>query len=299
MIQLRSVLAATDLSASARRAADRAARLALSAGASLTLVHAIDASMLNELRRWLDTGGEVEQSMIDDARARLHHLAADIGARYRIAVDERAVTGRSIDEIARAGEELETDLIVTGTLGGGPFRSHLIGSTAERVVRKSARPVLMVRQIAHEPYRRVLVAIDFSRWSAPSLTIAAAVAPDAHFVLVHCVDVPFEGRMRLAGVSVDVLEKYRAAAGDEANRRLAEFAARCGLPDDRWTAIAPTGFDPWMQVVRQEQEQDCDLIVVGKHGRNAAEELLLGSTTTMVIAESASDVLVSARADAV
>jgi nucleotide-binding universal stress UspA family protein len=52
-----------------------------------------------------------------------------------------------------------------------------------------------------------------------------------------------------------------------------------------------------MQIVRQEQQHECDLIVTGKHGRNAVEDLLLGSTTNMVIAEAASDVLVSARAE--
>ncbi|HEX6005413.1 MAG TPA: universal stress protein [Burkholderiales bacterium] len=298
MVQIRSVVAATDLSAPARRAVDRAARLARPAGASLTLVHAFNASLLDELRRWVDTGGDVEQSIVDDVRSRLDHLAGEIGARYQIAVNARTVTGRPVDEIARVGEELEADLIVTGTLGGGPFRSHLIGSTAERVVRKSARPVLMVRQLAHEPYRRALVAVDFSRWSTPSIAIATAVTPEAHFVLVHCVDVPFEGRMRLAGVSERAIEKYRMDARDEANRRLSALAAQSAVPNGRWTAIAPTGLDPWMQIVRQEQEQDCDLIVIGKHGRNAVEELLLGSTTNMVIAESSCDVLVSAYADA-
>lgn len=298
MTEIRSVVVATDLSAPARRAVDRAARLAKPLNASLALVHAINASMVNELRRWLDIGGDIEQSILDDVRARLHHLAGEIGTRHRITVNERTVTGRPVDEIARVAEELEADLIVTGTLGGGPFRSHLIGSTAERMVRKATRPVLMVRQLAHEPYRRALVAIDFSRWSAPSLAIAAAVAPDAHFVLVHCVDVPFEGRMRLAGVSERAIDKYRTDAGNEASQRLAEVATQFGLPADRWTAIAPTGLDPWMQIVRQEQEQDCDLIVIGKHGRNAVEELLLGSTTNKVIAESSSDVLVSAHADA-
>jgi nucleotide-binding universal stress UspA family protein len=298
MIELRSVVAATDLSAPARRAVDRAARLARPAGASLTVVHAMNASMLDELRRWLDTGGDVEQSILDDVRQQLRSLAGNVGARYQIAVNERVVSGRPVDEIARVGEELEADLIVTGTLGGGPFRSHFIGSTAERVVRKSGRPVLMVRQLAHEPYRRVLVAVDFSRWTAPSLAIAAVVAPEAHFVLVHCVNVPFEGRMRLAGVSERALEKYRTDARNEANRRFAELAAQSGLPDDRWTAVAPMRLDPWMAIVGEEQEQDCDLIVIGKHGRNAVEELLLGSTTNMVIAESSTDVLVSAQADA-
>ncbi|MEO7854889.1 MAG: universal stress protein [Rubrivivax sp.] len=40
-------------------------------------------------------------------------------------------------------------------------------------------------------------------------------------------------------------------------------------------------------------EQACDLIVVGKHGRNVMEDLLLGSVTSHVLAESVGDVLVS------
>ena len=48
----------------------------------------------------------------------------------------------------------------------------------------------------------------------------------------------------------------------------------------------------------QEQERDCDLVVVGKHGRNAVEDLLLGSATNMVIAQGSADVLVSTRKEA-
>ena len=75
--------------------------------------------------------------------------------------------------------------------------------------------------------------------------------------------------------------------------KLFELGQRANLDNKRFTALAPTGLSPWMQIVRQEQEQDCDLVVIGKHGQNAVEELLLGSTTNMVIAEGASDVLVS------
>ena len=41
-----------------------------------------------------------------------------------------------------------------------------------------------------------------------------------------------------------------------------------------------------------EQEVDADLIVVGKHGAHIAEELLLGSVTKHVLAESQCDVMV-------
>ncbi|MCC6192852.1 MAG: universal stress protein [Burkholderiales bacterium] len=292
MTQIRSIVGATDLSAPARRAVDRAAMLARDASASLTLVHAVSAPALSQLRRWLDSSGDAERSILEDVRIRLHELAGELGARYAIDVGERVAIGRPVDEIARVADELQADLVVTGTLGAGVFRHRVIGSTAERVVKKAARPVLLVREADHRPYRRALVAVDFSAWSGPELAIATAVAPSAHIVLTHCVDMPLETRLRRAHVDEDVIERYRTTARDEAVTKLFELAERAGLDRDRWTPLVPTGLSPWMQIVRQEQEQECDLVVIGKHGQNAVEELLLGSTTGMVIAEGASDVLV-------
>lgn len=51
--------------------------------------------------------------------------------------------------------------------------------------------------------------------------------------------------------------------------------------------------DASLCIIEQEQEQDCNLIVIGKHGQNMAKELLLGSVTKHVLAESTGDVLVS------
>ncbi|MND54477.1 Universal stress protein family protein [compost metagenome] len=51
--------------------------------------------------------------------------------------------------------------------------------------------------------------------------------------------------------------------------------------------------DPGWRIVEQEQELECDLIVVGKQGASALEELLVGSVTKHVLNESQCDVLVS------
>ena len=51
--------------------------------------------------------------------------------------------------------------------------------------------------------------------------------------------------------------------------------------------------DPSLAVVEQEQEADCDLIVIGKHGAGMVEDFLLGSVTKHVLAESVGDVLMS------
>ncbi|MCW5586962.1 MAG: universal stress protein [Chromatiales bacterium] len=51
--------------------------------------------------------------------------------------------------------------------------------------------------------------------------------------------------------------------------------------------------DPSLAISEQEVERACDLIVVGKHGRSVMEDLLVGSVTSHVLAESVGDVLVS------
>ena len=169
-------------------------------------------------------------------------------------------------------------------------------ATGRACGQETARPVLMVKQSAHGEYRRVLVPVDFSRWSAPSLEIAKAVAPNAHFILLHSVEVPFGGKLRYAGVQTSVIDRYRVDALDEAMRRLMELAAGAGLRNTQWTPLTPTGLDAWMHIADDEQAQDCDLTVIGKHGTNAMEDLLLGITTNMVIEQGTSDVLVSTLA---
>jgi nucleotide-binding universal stress UspA family protein len=295
MSGMRSILAATDLSVPSRHAADRAARLARASGARLALAHALVGTALDDLRRLIGDGEQARSVIEADARERLHAMARRLEELHGASVSEHLLVGHPVQELARLADELDADLLVTGTRGAGFFRGVISGSTAERVARRSARAVLLVRQASHEPYRRVLVPVDFSPWSAPSIELALQVAPGAQLVLMHAVQVPFEGKLRLAGVGANDLARYRGTAISEAQRRLEELAASAGLADG-WVGMAtPEDADPWMHIVRQELEQDCDLIVIGKHGRHALEDLLLGSTTRMVIAEGSADVLVSTR----
>lgn len=295
MSTLRSILAATDLSAPSRHAAERAASLAKSAGASLVLVHAQSAGALDDLKRWLGGSDEANAAIQADARQRLHAMAQELAQHHAISVDEHLLTGNAVKEVTQYATQANADLLVTGTRGAGFFRGIVIGSTAERIAKCSSRPVLLARQSPHEPYRRVLVPVDFSPWSVASVELAMQIAPEAIIVLMHAVEVPFEGKLRLSGVDESVVRRYREEAKREAQLRLREIAMQVGLHAERSHLVTPDGADPWMLVVQQEQEFDCDLVVIGKHGRNAIEELLLGSTTRMVISECSADVLVSIR----
>jgi nucleotide-binding universal stress UspA family protein len=60
------------------------------------------------------------------------------------------IVGSPFYEIVRYATEQQIDLIVIGTHGRGPLGHMLLGSVAEKVVRKAPCPVLTVRHPQHE-----------------------------------------------------------------------------------------------------------------------------------------------------
>ncbi len=292
MIHLASILAATDLSAPSRLAADRAARLAHETGATLHLLHVLPGGALQELRQWLGAGHAAENQLQEDARRELHELAARLQTMRHAAVSPEAASGPVLDEIGRHAERLDAQLLVLGARGAGYLRRLMVGTTAERLLRRTTRPVLVVRQTPHEPYRQALVALDFSPWSAPSLSAARHVAPHAHLVLMSAFQIPFEDKLRFAGVDDRTIGEYRQQARLDAAARLDAFAQDSGLKPGQWTPCVVEG-EASLRIVEQAQEHECDLVVLGKHGQSAAEDLLLGSVTKHVLAEGSTDLLVS------
>jgi nucleotide-binding universal stress UspA family protein len=286
------VLAATDFSPAARHAAERAARLAQDTGAPLALLHVLPGSSLAELRHWLGAGHALEQQLQADTLAQLQQAAQALQLERGVTVRTLQASGLAFEEIAREAERQDAAVMVLGARGMGFLRRLVLGSTSERLLRRSTRPLLLVRQMPHEPYRRALVAIDFSPWSAAALQAARRLAPAARLLLFSVFEVPFEDKLRFAGVDAATIEHYRRQARAEALQRLHALAQQAGLKTGEWEPQVAEG-DASMRIVETEQALDCDLVVLGKHGQSATEELLLGSVTKHVLAEGSADVLVS------
>jgi nucleotide-binding universal stress UspA family protein len=296
MHTLGPILVATDFSAPARHAADRAARLAHETASPLTLMHVHAGESLARLRQWLGAGNAPEQQLRQDAQRRLRELADELHAARRVDVSTHDAAGPVVDEILQRAETLDAGLLVLGARGEGYLRRLVLGTTSERLMRRTARPLLVVRQSAHERYRRVLVTVDFSPWSARALATARRVAPHAHLVLTTVFQVPFEDKLHFAGVEAATIDRYRSQARVEATQCLHALAQAAGLKPASWQAGIVEG-DASLRIVEQEQEHDCDLVVLGKHGQSAAVDLLLGSVTKHVLAEGSADLLVSTARD--
>lgn len=286
------IMVATDLSGPSRYAVERARQLASAQGVGCTAVHVVSAGALDELRHLLGgTGAPAEEQVLADAREQLARSAREARAGGPI-LGQRVAVGRVVDELVAQAASLEAGLVVLGARGEGFLRHLVLGTTAERVLRKLARPVLVVRQMPYDGYRRVLVGVDFSAASAEALRLAGVVAPQAQRVLVHAYELPFEAKLHFAGVDESAISGYRRRAEAEARSRLEAFAREAAVGPDTARLLVGRG-DPSRVLVERQQEEGCDLIVVGKRGKGVVEELLLGSVTKHVLAESATDVLVA------
>lgn len=287
------ILAATDLSAPSRHAVDRAYRLAAERGWQLTLAHAIAPGLFDELQAMLaGDAPSIAETVAREAQQRLAALNDEPQHSHGIVADCRVLSGTPLTAIARHADESAADLLVLGARGEGFLHQLMVGSTASRLLRKTRRPVLVVKQPPHETYRRALVAIDFSPAARAALRQVRKLAPEATLVLLHAVQLPFEGKMQYANVDEEIIRRYRQEAQQEALRKLRQLAAEEGLAEPATRLLALPGRAARL-ILEQEQEEDCDLIVVGKHGLNMIEELLLGSTTKHVLDESQGDVLVA------
>jgi len=292
MKSLSRMLVATDFSVPARQAVSRAFELAAVSGAQLTLMHVLSQSALDGLRRLAGIEpAAVEQSLIEDARQQLALLVAEQGRAHGLQAEARVAAGGVLTTLLDGVDALNADLLVVGARSNDTVGRLFLGTTAERLLRYLRRPVLMVRHAPKGAYRRVLVPVDFSDWSHPAIDAARAVAPEAELVLLHAFVAPFESRLRLAGVKDAVIEDYLRVTRKEAMDKLHALMDVAGLRPQDVRCCVTHGDAPFV-ILAQAQQEECDLIVVGKHGQGVVEQFLLGSVTKHILAESDGDVLV-------
>lgn len=295
MKSITRILAATDLSAPARHAAERAAMLVRQAGGQLELVHVLEINALTELKRLFEqTGDTLQERMRLQASEALAQLASDLMATGPLQVRHHLVEGAVLSAISDQADRLVASLVVVGSRGTGFMRHWLLGATAERLLRKARHPILMVKEAPRQAYHTVLVPVDFSDWSLRAIDLAQRLGSQAELLLLHACELPFEGKMRFAGVDEDTLRQHRETIYREAMARLREIATAAGLTPAQWRPLVAFG-NPPDYILEQEEEQGADLIVMGKHGMGMTEELLLGSVTKHVLGQAHSDVLVVVR----
>jgi nucleotide-binding universal stress UspA family protein len=283
---IRTVVAATDFSFFAHRAARRAGVLARAHDAVLQLLHVLDSSSARALLRNFRSI-ELEQPLRSEAERALASLANDVVAAGGTVNDRLLREGNVRDEIVAASAD--SDLLVLGPRGINPIKDFFLGSTAERMARMIECPMLVVKQDPEIVYDNVLVPVDFSDYSAPALRFAAELAPNATLHVFHALDYPLDGRLRTAGITDEGLSAYRDELHREAQANMDDLTARV---QGRAVLGTVKAGDARALITELVDANHYSLIVLGKQGRSWLSEHILGSVTHFVLERATCDVVV-------
>ena len=277
--RLTRILAATDGGPSGRLAVVRAASIARETGAALHAIRVVDAG---EEPPDLPATPDPDGAVLELRR----HLA-----RIHPRPELHLCHGPTFVEIIHLARSLDVDLVVTGAHRGPGVRRFFLGTTAGRIARHGDRPLLLVRRPVRGPYRRVLVGVDASAASSHVIAAAQAIAPAAAIVPAMVYQVV--GESKLIGVAPDsAIAELRAEVARQRRQELTDFLTKHYTDGIAQQSVLDVG-DPNERLAQLPDEQHCDLIAVGTHGRTGIRYALLGSVAEHVLRDTDRDVLLA------
>ena len=281
----RSILCPIDFSKPGDRALELATAWAVQQHCSLELLHVVEPPVYALLEEGAGPIADVYGSVVQELEVSMAKRVATVRERVP-STSGRVVQGAPYRQILARTEAAGCDLNVMGTDGLRAIARAVLGSVADRVVRSSTVPVLLVphegRPVSLVP-KVILAPTDFSLAAqrAVTRTVVLAAEVGASVELLHAYEVPrfVEHDSALAkslrsAQAIEVREAHHAAAA------LAHVHVRA-----REGAAAAT-------IVSVAEEIAADLIAIASTGRGLLSSLLLGGVTDRVLRTSHVPVLV-------
>lgn len=274
------IVCATDLGATGALATDLAARMANATGLPLRLVHvtALGPDPVPE-----DEITEAERVLRERLRTRIEAAAAALEKERLRAeglgphTEAELVEGRPWEEIIESATRQQASLLVVGPHGHlgtrattrGGLTEHILGTTADRVVRHAPCPVLVGPRegMITQPLARGtwLIAVDFSDAAIAALHAVRYFghACDARVVPVHVAS------EEDTDSEIERTRESLRSFVEEHLGRVVDVEVVRGEPADALTDVAAT--------------IGASLMVAGTRGRTGLAHLLLGSTAERIL----------------
>lgn len=284
-----SLLVPVDLTPVSDRILGRVALLPLDTDASITLLHVIPKDIPVGFLR--NAQRNARKLLMEEAK----HLRKSLPRTIR--VETIVKVGAPAKEITASAKTVKAGLIVMGR-GGRALDDLFLGSTAERVIRQSRLPVLVVRLPARSVYTRPALALDFDQAAqqALQLTFGVLQAPRPPVKIIHAFYKPHFTPM-YTSLSLEQIEKMQDQYKPQAMRRLAKLltTAMARVPPEdalHWEFHVRHG-SPRAVIEEAVRKADTDLLVLGTHGHAGLRLMFIGTVAGDILRNVNCDVLVA------
>jgi len=253
---------------------------------------------------------EEDRTLMDGMRHEAERYVQDLVKRFLgrgAKARGRVIVGSAADTILEVAHQEHSTMIAMTTHGRTGLSRWFMGSVAEKVVRASSVPVLLVRSFrptpagaaepwaAEEmPFRRILVPTDGSPASMAVIAPAVQVAQlfDSEVVVLHVQAPPMPPGAILPGMEAGLPtlpDEAVPSKQDEHTATMAERFHQAGVRVVRRTVLG----DPAVEIIdRSSATSGIDLVALSTHGRSGFSRWLTGSVTERVLRHGAVPLLI-------
>ena len=288
MRQLKRIIVGYDLGVGGEVALGSAVALANRCGGALRLVHVVEPLDAYQRISHPLTSPYTLEEIAQKTGARLQALAAS-PALAGLQAEYEVRKGKPFVELIIAGRAWLADLIVVG--GASRTEEPFLGSTSERILRKALVPVMVAKKLLSSEAKTFLVPTDFSSCAREAAEEALMLAKSfsGRVVFFHVLDLYPSYTIAYAhelGVSVLI----PPPSPEEIEPEWEAFLSSLPLEKVDWEKYTEEG-EAATAIVRQAEQGQADLIVIGTHGKSGLPHMLLGSVAEKVVRTASCPVL--------
>ena len=201
-----------------------------------------------------------------------------------IEIDKIVIDGDPANKIVQIATKKKFSSIIMGRRGLSDLKGFLLGSITNKVVHSAFKQTIYI--VGHKihkdkisPVPNILIPVDGSPYSMKGIEHAACLASQLNSV----------ENIKLLRVINMALYMERLKGGidpeEEANRILDEarnVLIGAGIPEKIINVEIKAG-NPSEEILKEAEQKDYNLIVIGRKGRSALKDLLLGGVSSIVL----------------
>lgn len=288
MRQLEKILLATDFTKAADNALEMAIAVAKTFNSEIILIHVIP-----NIYAFKKSSDMVRQAADENLEKRRNVIVNN-----KIKVSNKHLSyGKAFDCIIKYADFHDVNLIMIGS-GEKEKSDHFrLGINAHKVVRKSNKPVWVVKQDSVPVVKKVLCPVDFSLPSRRALENAIHLSRNLNAELTVLTVIQHIDNDYYAGSAVMPYEE------DETYDRFEElqfnkFLQDCDFSNVKWYKGVRKG-EPYNQILKAISDEGIDLLIMGTIGMSALVRVLMGSVTEKVAREVPCSIITLKSEDAI
>ena len=298
--QLNRILVGFDFSPQSHKAVRVALSIGAKARASVMAVSVLKRGLaFGPIGGWMDDKRATGNKPPTEAEV-LEHVRRNMEEEFSPLQPEEngfsccAVRGKPFQKLVDVAQERGVGLIVVGATGAGHRDKWVLGSTAERLARRSPVPVLIVKADTSWPPRRIVCPVDFAPVSKRTASWGAIWGRfwKSPVELLHVIVGTDLAELQAFGLlqRMDV-NRYLRTMESEAAERMRALAHQIEWGNVPNEAVIAHG-RPHEVIIERTKAHPDHLVMMGSLGRDGVKGMLIGNTAERVMRRLACPLLI-------